>query len=294
MIPRRRAAVLYNRRMDIRAPFSNLASFSALADGITLMRASFADHAFERHSHDGFALGTTTYGIQRFRCKGRHHDSLPGDFVLFNPDEDHDGSAGSADGFRYAIWYLPETFVRSCVDEDDGRAANPYFAAPHVRDPAAAATFGRITRDLLAQPSEALRAESALRLFLGGMLARHGERPHAGARLALHAGDARLARVRDHIRAHFAHDLTLAELAATAGLSRAHLARAFTAAYRTPPHVYLNAVRIGHAQALMRRGLPLATVATDCGFADQSHFTRRFKGAVGVAPAQWRAMACAA
>ncbi|HSV45196.1 MAG TPA: AraC family transcriptional regulator [Ramlibacter sp.] len=25
----------------------------------------------------------------------------------------------------------------------------------------------------------------------------------------------------------------------------------------------------------------------DCGFADQSHFSRRFKGALGVTPAQW-------
>jgi AraC-like DNA-binding protein len=36
--------------------------------------------------------------------------------------------------------------------------------------------------------------------------------------------------------------------------------------------------------------MPLATVALECGFADQSHFTRRFKGSVGVTPAAWRRM----
>jgi AraC-like DNA-binding protein len=34
--------------------------------------------------------------------------------------------------------------------------------------------------------------------------------------------------------------------------------------------------------------MPLASVALECGFADQSHLTRRFKGAVGVTPAAWR------
>jgi AraC-like DNA-binding protein len=57
-----------------------------------------------------------------------------------------------------------------------------------------------------------------------------------------------------------------------------------------PPHVYLNAVRVSEAQKRIRLGMPLATVALECGFADQSHFTRRFKGSVGVTPAAWRRM----
>jgi AraC-like DNA-binding protein len=40
----------------------------------------------------------------------------------------------------------------------------------------------------------------------------------------------------------------------------------------------------------IRRGMPLADVALACGFADQSHLTRRFKGSVGATPAAWRTM----
>jgi AraC-like DNA-binding protein len=36
--------------------------------------------------------------------------------------------------------------------------------------------------------------------------------------------------------------------------------------------------------------MPLADVALACGYADQSHFTRRFKGSVGVPPSAWRGM----
>jgi AraC-like DNA-binding protein len=123
------------------------------------------------------------------------------------------------------------------------------------------------------------------------MLARHGERPHLGA---VPSRTGTLAQVKDYIRTYYACDITVSDLALVAGLSRAHLTRAFTAAYHMPPHVYLNAVRIARAQALIRRGTPLAAVALECGFADQSHLTRRFKGSVGVTPSAWHRMQRAA
>jgi len=264
----------------------NQAIFGALANGVTLMRADFSDHAFERHSHDCFAIGTTTYGIQRFRCKGTQYDSRPGDLVLFNPDDDHDGCRGTADGFRYTMWYVPDAFVASCVD------GNRYFARPHAPDRQLAETFSALSASLAQTPAESLRAESLMRAFLGTMLARHGERPQPGPSRA--AGAATLARVKDYIRTYHARDITVADLALVAGLSRAHLTRAFTAAYHMPPHVYLNAVRIAQAQALIRLGTPLAAVALECGFADQSHLTRRFKGSVGVTPSAWQRMQRAA
>ena len=267
----------------------NDTTFSALAGGVTLMQASFTDHAFERHSHDGFAIGMTTAGVQRFRCKGAQYDSQVGDFVLFNPDEDHDGSAGTADGFRYAIWYVPDAFVASCIAPEGERADGRYFTRPCVTDHRMAATFARLSSNLLATPAESLRAETLLRAFLGTMLARHGERPGVPfTRAGAFAADARMAQVRDYIRMYFQRDITVADLAAVAGMSRTHLTRAFSAAYHTPPHVYLNSVRVAHACTLIRGGMPLAAVALECGFADQSHLTRRFKGCVGVTPSGWR------
>jgi hypothetical protein len=152
----------------------NEAVFGALAGGVTLMRAHFSDHAFERHSHDGFALGATTYGIQRFRCKGKQYDSRPGDLVLFNPDDDHDGCRGTADGFRYTILYVPDAFLASCVD------GNRYFSRPHATDRRMAATFQALSASLAEASGESLRVESLMRAFLGTLLTRHGERPQPG------------------------------------------------------------------------------------------------------------------
>jgi AraC-like DNA-binding protein len=89
------------------------------------------------------------------------------------------------------------------------------------------------------------------------------------------------------LQAHFAQDIGVEELAKQAGLSRAHLTRAFSRHFGVPPHVYLNAVRLRHARLAMAQGCAPADVALDCGFADQSHLNRRFKGAMGMTAVQW-------
>jgi AraC-like DNA-binding protein len=55
------------------------------------------------------------------------------------------------------------------------------------------------------------------------------------------------------------------------------------------PHAYLNQIRLERARQLLSAGEPSAQVAAATGFVDQSHLTRRFKGAFGVTPGQYRA-----
>jgi len=269
---------------------TNQATFDTLANGVTVLQADFADHAFERHSHDCYAIGVTTHGVQRFGCKGRQYDSHPGDFVLFNPDDDHDGRRGTDDGFGYTIWYVPEDVVAGTLAAHAAVADGRYFSRPHVADPRMAHTFGRLSIGLFDAHSESLRVEALVQKFLESMLERHAARPQTPVMPTGEGNAPALARLKDYIRSHYADDILVADLAAVAGLSRAHLTRAFSARYHMPPHVYLNAVRIMQAQARIRRGMPLSMVALECGFADQSHLTRRFKGSVGVTPSAWRTM----
>ncbi len=86
----------------------------------------------------------------------------------------------------------------------------------------------------------------------------------------------------------YMQDLTLDQLAATAGLSRFYFLRAFRREVGVTPHAYLTGRRIAAARALLGGDQPLSEVALACGFYDQSHFTRAFKGATGVTPGQYR------
>jgi AraC-like DNA-binding protein len=140
--------------------------------------------------------------------------------------------------------------------------------------------------DAIDQAQETLRAQTLMQRTLVRLLSRHGETPKP-ALAPVRAGQYRLQRVRDYIHAHADRDISVGELAAEAGVSRVYLSRAFERHFGVPPHIYLNAIRLAHARRLLLTGAPLAAVAATAGFADQSHFSRRFKGATGVSPGAW-------
>jgi AraC-like DNA-binding protein len=84
-------------------------------------------------------------------------------------------------------------------------------------------------------------------------------------------------------------DLSLAEPAAACGLSIGYFARAFRQSMGLPPHRWILLQRVLRAKSLLRdAGRSLSDIATACGFADQSHFTRVFAGIVGASPGAWR------
>ncbi len=98
-----------------------------------------------------------------------------------------------------------------------------------------------------------------------------------------------LRRVREHIERHLAAPIQLHDLAQIAGLSDCHFARAFKQSAGTPPHRYLVLQRVERARELIRRSnRPMADIALEVGFSDQSHFTRSFAAATGLTPRAFR------
>jgi AraC family transcriptional regulator len=98
-----------------------------------------------------------------------------------------------------------------------------------------------------------------------------------------------LQRVREHVETNLESTISLHDLAATAGLSTSHFARAFKQSEGTSPHKYVMSRRLRQAlQLLVETELPLSQIASATGFADQSHFSRQFRKSVGVTPSSYR------
>ncbi|MFF4572678.1 AraC family transcriptional regulator [Streptomyces sp. NPDC001410] len=82
---------------------------------------------------------------------------------------------------------------------------------------------------------------------------------------------------------------TVAQLAATGGLSRAAFARRFTALVGEPPLTYLTWWRMTVAGRLLRHDdLSLRQVAARTGYTSEFAFAKAFKREYGVAPGQYR------
>jgi AraC family transcriptional regulator len=98
-----------------------------------------------------------------------------------------------------------------------------------------------------------------------------------------------LERVKERLQEEFRGELRMRELARDAGVHPVHLARVFRARENQTPGDYLQRVRVRAAcQLLHHPERPLAAIAAECGFADQSHLTRVFRKIVGLAPGEFR------
>lgn len=96
-------------------------------------------------------------------------------------------------------------------------------------------------------------------------------------------------KARELLEAQLDGDIALREVAEACGLSVGHFARAFKTTFRRPPYRWLTERRVDRARHLMMNSnLPLADIATRCGFADQSALNRSFKKLHGISPGIWR------
>jgi AraC family transcriptional regulator len=99
----------------------------------------------------------------------------------------------------------------------------------------------------------------------------------------------RLTRVKEYVAANLEGDLTIAQLAKVASLSRFHFARAFKAAVGLTPHQYVSTCRLERAKELLARGEhSLLEIALTLNFSSQANFTRAFHQRTGVTPGQYR------
>jgi len=100
-----------------------------------------------------------------------------------------------------------------------------------------------------------------------------------------------LQRAREYIHAHFADNLTLAQVARATGVHPVYLARQFRLRYHCTIGEYLRQLRIETAcREISEAQTPLSVIAANAGFYDQSHFANTFKRYTGMTPTQYRAI----
>jgi len=85
--------------------------------------------------------------------------------------------------------------------------------------------------------------------------------------------------------------IEVASLAGEVGWSRRHLTAQFTSEYGIGPKEMARVLRFERSKALFTRTdrPTLATIAAECGYADQAHMARDWRALAGASPTQWLA-----
>jgi AraC-like DNA-binding protein len=220
-----------------------------------------------------YSVGRIERGTTEWWGGGTRWRSGPGSIVVKQP----------GDALGHVALDGPTTFTAIRLPIDDveqaraigGRIALAQLAAGDAR----AAPFHRLI-DGVCAGADRLSLEVAVAEVTGALVAID----------AAHPGPPRaVRRAQAYLRARFAEPITLAELAAHAGLDKFHLCRAFRAQIGLPPYAYLTQLRVAHAKHLLRRGVRASEIAPLVGFCDQAQLTRTFRRLVGTTPARYGA-----
>ena len=254
--------------------------------GVTVLNAVMSDFAYGRHAHEEVAMGVTLDGVQEFTCNGEQFSSSPGDIILFNPGEAHNGNPGDRKALRYTMLYLdPVMFnglARSAADCDlaEYRAQEVNFSDPVLR-----ALILRTARLVAAPNRNGLEIESSLYDLARRLTSRMGVyRPDGWT----DSKDTLLLRARDYIHDNIEEDISIDELSRAAHLSKFHFIRMFRSQFGLTPHQYVINYRINRVREELARGTPSSDVAARFGFFDASHMNRHFKRAYGLTPHQYQ------
>ncbi len=218
----------------------------------------------------------------RIRTLGRELEAKPGAALCMTPNEPMVATPfGGAPG-SFNVMEIHGPVLEEWLAEHGHSGRLAWTALMQAPSPSLRASFVRFCRSF-AEPSSALEAQSRAaavsRVLLEELIAHRGT-PALGAPQLRNAE-----RMRAHL--HENPDVDLDTLARAAGLSRFQALRAFKRRYALPPHAYQLCLRVTRARLLLLEGMSPVAVAAECGFADQSHFTRHFKRCYGVTPRQY-------
>jgi AraC-like DNA-binding protein len=250
------------------------------AEGIERMEASFHGRPFAPHRHDTYAIGVTRSGVQSFNFRGQRWHCLPGQCHILHPDETHDGSAGTDEGFSYRMVYVDPALVQEAL-----RGKPLPFVANPVVEAARLSTLGVMdVCDIDEDIDELARVDLVAAIASLLVNASTGPQKKSGP-LALD----RLVRVRDRLASAPAVRHSMDELERLSGLDRWALARQFRAAFGTSPSRFRTHRQLDLLRRSVTSGVSLMDAALEAGFADQSHMSRQFKRAYGLTPARWAA-----
>ncbi|XOB61210.1 AraC family transcriptional regulator [Campylobacterota bacterium DY0563] len=238
---------------------------------ITTLKASMQNFSYKKHAHEEYALGVTLKGIQKYNLDGHSKASYKNGVVLFNPEQVHDGQAGSTDdSLEYVMLYIkPKLFLEAIDKKDIVRFSSPIVYEQKLRN-----DILNLTSSILNQKDEALSSE----LFLNLMDNFTKEKI-----LASYKSENNLVKKAKEIIYYELDDiLDLETISNELNLTKFQFIRLFKANTGITPYQYFLSCKITNAKKYLEETRDLYATVVEFGFSDLSHLNKHFKNIYGV------------
>ena len=234
------------------------------------------------HYHTRFEIYYLTSGRCHFFIDNRAYDISAGDLILIPEGVIHKTNYGSDEEHARVVLEFSSRFVPESV-----RAKLPSMVYL-FRNPTLSSDLHEMIRSIdqeCKKPDEftyeSLEAKIASLLFF---LARN--RALGGPSVSKNS---MIEDVINHIKANFAQDVRLSDVARSHFVSAEHLSRTFKHDTGFGFNEFLSLIRLQHAEHLLkeRNGMSISEIAYCCGFNDSNYFSDKFRRTYGVSPLKY-------
>lgn len=236
--------------------------------------------SYKKHFHEEWSLGLIEEGESVIWCDGQEVSVGSGDLLFIPAHVPHCCNPRPHAVWRYQMLFVqPQWLAGLGGDGTPAQFKHLSGAASHLP----ARLMRQLTHELRSGGT-ALAVEIAAVRLLCTLLVGEDREENAAVRRAdsWHSQS-----IRAYLEECYLQKVTLDDLQQLTGLSKFRLLHLFKRDHHVPPHLYQNLLRINYAKRELRRRRPIAEVALEAGFYDQSHFTKMFKQCVGVTPSQY-------
>jgi AraC-like DNA-binding protein len=224
---------------------------------------------FPAHFHSTYTLGLIENGERCFLYRGIRFLLRPGDLYIVQRFESHACRAINFSAHSYKVisldldptWYFPALII-------DDTALKTMVKEFHL-----IAESGKPTKRISLLHDKIVSALAEYSLTEQAI--NSGENASKYSRIKI---------AKTFIDSNCLIKIDLQEMADRACLSEFHFNRVFSEYFGISPYAYYLLRKIKESQSVLLRKNSATETAYECGFFDQSHFTKEFKKHVGVTP----------
>ena len=241
-----------------------------------------------KHSHAQYQFGLSFDCQGEYYYRGSYHSIPIGSLSMIHSGEVHAPSERTylPTPVTFLMMHVEPSLLQTAASEMAQKPVSlPFFPQPFISDHQTIHLFENLSVALTTKATQLQQDLVLLKLFTCLITGYAEKHPLI---CSLKSKKSAIAQVCDFLQVHYADPVSLDQLANIAGLSRFYLCRLFRREIGLSLSAYQMQIRIDRAKQLLAKGIPIAQVASEIGFYDQSHFGYHFKRLVGTTPGNYQ------
>ncbi|MDV7512400.1 AraC family transcriptional regulator [Acinetobacter baumannii] len=251
-------------------------------------RSCFGRTCYKSHSHPTFSIGAIDEGNSVFQSSfGTAQKITAGTLVIVPAHVEHSCNPMPNQAWSYQMLHLDLAWLNQLYSEFQEQGLDlhiPQHKPLIIKDESLYEAFTEMNETLFDAQKLIFEKEQSLLHCLIHLLLPHFILEEIQKPQYLYKDFLKLIDVISSSEGF----ISLEELAQRVGLSRYAIIRLFKANVGLTPHAFQINLKINQAREQLKQGVPLAELAVNLGFSDQSHFHKAFKAHTGVTPRQFQ------